>query len=192
MSSGNKFSITTKKIRLRISGGLTKRTGVWPITHLINQVSSGKMFKNGLNVKAQVQEQRIQTIFANGDCLLPQVKASLRYCRQELQVFCSWAGSDGECHGLNFRCGWDGKSYMPLSTCEELSSLVAFYALVYQWHQEFKGFALLKISAKLFHFQHRHPGGNVRHNCSVLLRVSNSRAWKTLSENRRPFSAQGF
>lgn len=179
---------------LRINAGLTRRrTGIWPITHLINEVSSGKILKNELNVKAHLQEQRIQTIFANGDCLLPQVKASLRHCLQGSQVFCSWAGSDGECHhGLNFKCGWDGESYMPLSTCEELSSLIAFYALVYQWHQEFKHFALLKLSAKLFHFQHRHPGGNVRHNCSVLLWASNSRAWKTLSENWRPFSAQGF
>lgn len=96
--------------------------------------------KNELNVKAQVQHQRIQTIFANGDCLLPQVKASLRYCLQELQVFCSWArsecswaGSDGERHqDLNFKCAWDGKGYRPLSTCEESSRLIAFYALVCQ------------------------------------------------------------
>lgn len=180
---------------LRISEGLTeRRTEVWPITYLIIQVSSGKMLeKNELNVNAQVQEQRTQAIFANGDCLLPQVKASLGYCLQELQVFCSWAGSGGEClHGLNFKCGWDGKSYMPLSTCKELSTLIDFHALVYQWHQEFKHFALLKLSAKLFPFQHRHPGGNIRHNSSVLLWANNSRAWKTLSENWRPFSAWGF
>lgn len=82
-----------------------------------------------LNVNAKVREPRIETMFVNGSFLLPQVKASLRHCLQELQVFCSWAGRDGECHhGLNFTCGWDGKSYMsPQSTCKVIQSEGLFY-----------------------------------------------------------------
>lgn len=67
----------------------------------------------------------------NRDFLLPQVNPSLTHCLQKMQVFCSWAVHDGGCfHGFNFKCGWDGKRYVSLSTCKELSSLIAFYGSV--------------------------------------------------------------